>query len=173
MNTQEFQALRAEPRPLLGVSVKVVAPTGQHEEDKTINASANRWATKAELSYTYPLTRRWLLEIEGGVWFLADNDEFVFGTREQRPIAAGELHLVRRIRPGFWASLDANYYYGGRSTIGGVERDDLQRNSRFGGTVVVPYKGKHVFKIGYSIGVVTSSGNDFETLLASYTLLVR
>ena len=66
-----------------------------------------------------------------------------------------------------------NYYTGGRSTIGGEPIADLQRNSRLGGTLVVPFHGRHAFKVGYSAGVVTESGGDYNMLLLSYSRLFR
>ncbi|MCP4896354.1 MAG: transporter [bacterium] len=168
MGLNEFQALRAAPRPILGASLKVLAPTGRYETDRLINVSANRWAAKAELGYMIPIKPRLLLEIEVGAWFFGDNDEFLGVTRKQDPIFATEVHLVRRFKPGFWASLDANFYTGGRSTVDGEHRADLQRNSRFGGTIVVPLAGRHAVKFGYSGGMVTRSGGDFDIFLLSY-----
>jgi hypothetical protein len=173
MTPPEFQELRANPHPILGASVKIVAPTGDYDPDKLINIGTNRWAIKGELGYMIPIEPRWLLEFELGGWIIGDNDDFLDTTREQDPVVTGEFHLVRRIRPGFWASLDLNYYTGGRSTIDGEPVADLQRNSRVGGTVVVPFRGRHAFKVGYSIGVVTESGGDFEMLILSYTRLFR
>lgn len=102
-----------------------------------------------------------------------DNDEFMGVTREQRMIVATELHLVRRFSPGFWATLDLNFYEGGRSTFGGELAADLQRNSRLGGTVVFPFGGRHAIKAAYSTGVVTKSGGDFESFLLSYQVLLK
>ena len=138
MTPSEFQELRQSPHPILGASVKVVAPTGEYDAEKLINIGTNRWAVKGELGYMIPIKPRWLLEFELGGWLIGDNDSFLGETREQDPVFTGEVHLVRRFKPGFWASLDLNYYTGGQSTIGGVEVADLQRNSRLGGTVVVP-----------------------------------
>lgn len=173
MTPAEFRELRQNPRPILGASVKVVAPTGAYDAEKLINISSNRWAVKGELGYIIPIKPRWLLEFELAGWLIGDNDDFLGMTREQDPVLAGQLHLVRRFRPGFWASLDLNYYTGGRSTIGGVEVGDLQRNSRVGATVVVPFRRRHAVKVGYSAGVVTESGGDYETLLLSFTTLVN
>ena len=141
MTPADFQELRAKPHPILGASLKVVAPTGRYDSDRLINVGANRWAIKAELGYTIPLKPRWLLELEAGAWFFGDDDDFLPGKREQEPVFAGQFHLVKRFKPGFWASLDANYFTGGRQTIGGRELGDVQRNSRLGGTVVVPFWG--------------------------------
>ena len=171
MSLVQFQELRRNPHPILGASVKVLAPTGHYEPDKLINVGANRWAIKAELGYMIPLVPKWLLEGELGAWFFGDNDDFLGVTREQTPVIASEIHLVRRFRPGFWAALDLNFYTGGRSTVGGVLSADLQRNSRFGATVAVPLGGRHAIKMSYSTGVVTESGGDFEVFLLNYQLV--
>ena len=119
MTPPEFQALRAEPHPILGASLKVVAPTGKYDPNRLLNVGGNRWGVKAELGSIIPLQPKVLLEIEGGAWFLGDDDEFIAGQREQEPIFGLEVHLVRRFKPGFWASLDANFFFGGRQTIAG------------------------------------------------------
>ncbi len=119
-----------------------------------------------------PLENKWLLEIEAGAWFFTDNDEFLGVTREQEPVFAVELHLVRRFKPGFWTALDLNYFAGGRSTVGGKLSADLQRNSRIGGTVVYPFAGRHALKAGFSMGIATESGGDFKSLLLAYQVLL-
>ncbi|MCP4901262.1 MAG: transporter [bacterium] len=171
MDVSGFQALRSNPHPILGVSLKVQAPTGHYNPNRLINTGANRWSVKAEMGTVIPLNSKWLLELEAGVWFFGDDPEYIQGRREQEGIIAAEIHLVRRFKPGFWASLEANYYTGGRQTIAGDKLVDLQRNSRFGGTVVVPFKGRHAVKFGYSAGVTTDFGTDFDQFLASYQVL--
>jgi hypothetical protein len=173
MTPAEFQQLRAKPRPILGTSLKIVAPIGQYDPNRLLNAGGNRWAIKAEFGAIIPLRPKWLLEIEGGVWYLGDDDEFIVGKREQDPIIGTELHLVRRFKPGFWASFDINYFFGGRQTIDDRELIDVQQNSRIGGTVVVPFKGRHAIKLGYATGIFTEFGTDFDQYLVSYQLLFR
>ena len=173
LTPEDFQELRRNPRHIFGASVKIVAPTGEYEADKLINIGSNRWAIKGELGYMIPIEPRWLLEFDLGGWLIGDNDDFLGVTREQEPVVSSQFHLVRRFRPGFWGSLDLTYYVGGRSTIGGELVADLQRNARLGGTLVVPFRGRHGFKVGYSTGVVTESGGDFQTLLLSYQRLFR
>ena len=172
MNFAEFQALRAAPRQILGASIRVQVPTGAYDADRLVNISANRWASKAEVGYVVPLTPRWLLELAGGVWLFGDNDEFLGTTRAQEPVVSAEVHVVRRFRPGFWGSVDLNFFRGGRSTIAGKHRADLQRNSRFGGTVVVPFAGRYALKFGYSTGVVTESGDNFDSFLVGLQTLL-
>ncbi len=170
MNPAEFQELRRNPRQILGASLKLVAPTGDYEKDKLINVGTNRWAVKAELGYATPIRAKWIVELELGAWYIEDNDEFLGTTREQAPIVAFESHLIRAIKSGSWVSLDFNHYGGGRTTVGGVRRADLQRNTRFGATVAHAITNRHVIKASYSTGVVTASGGDFEILLLTYLL---
>ena len=172
MTPAEFQQLRADPRPILGVSLKLVPPTGYYQSNRLINVGANRWAAKLELGSVIPMRPKWLLEIEGGAWFFGDDPEFITGKREQDPIYAIELHLVRRFKPGFWAALDVNHFTGGRQTIGGVELVDVQENSRIGGTIVIPFLSRHAIKIGYSTGMRTRYGTDFDQFLVTYQVLL-
>lgn len=170
MTTADFQLLRKDPRPILGASVKLLAPTGDYEADKLVNVGANRWAVKTELGYIYPIKKKWLLELELGAWFFGDNNSFLGVTREQRPVGATEVHLIRRIKPGFWAALELNYFWGGRSIVGNEIRADFQSNSRIGGTIVLPFRRRHAIKIGYSTGLITALGGDYQTLLLSYNV---
>jgi len=95
------------------------------------------------------------------------------GTRKQQPIFSGEVHLVKRFKPGLWVSIEANYFWGGRQEIGGTQLEDLQRNSKIGATVAVPIPRRHSFKFGYSIGAVTAFGTDFNQFLVTYTVLLN
>jgi hypothetical protein len=113
------------------------------------------------------------MEFALGAWLFEDNDDFLGTTREQEPIAAADLSIVRRIGPGFWVSLDLNYYLGGRTTIDGTEGADFQRNSRAGLTLVYPLKRRHAIKFAWSSGVVTESGGDFQTILVNYVYVIR
>jgi hypothetical protein len=171
MTVEEFWELRENPHPILGASIKVVAPTGKYDKDKLINIGANRWAVRPELGYVIPLTPKLLLELEAGAWFFGDNDDFVIGKREQDPIYAGEVHLIRRFKPGFWASLEAAYFEGGQQTIGGNQLVDVQRNMKIGSTVVLPIRLGQAIKVGYSTGVITEFGDDFDQFIMSYTMV--
>jgi len=168
MDADGFQALRAKPRTIVGASLMIQAPTGGYQPDKLINAGTNRWAVKPALGVIWPMRPSWLLEVELGVWFYTDNDNFQQQNRQQDPLLSTEFHLVKRFRPGFWASLDLNYYVGGRTIIDNVEQSDLQRNSRIGATVVIPLKERHAIRASLSTGIITEFGGDFESFSLSY-----
>jgi hypothetical protein len=173
MSVEDFQALRTDPRHLLGASLKVIAPTGKYDTGRVLNIGANRWAAKAELGYMLPIRKKLIFEMILGAWFFGDDDSFISGRKEQNPIVAAQLHLVRRFSPGFWASLDANYFEGGRQTIGGNVLGDVQQNARLGATLAVPIRGRHAIKIGYAAGMVTRFGTDFNQFLVSYQALLN
>ena len=173
MTPADFQALRAEPRPILGASLKVIAPTGQHNPNRLINVSANRWATRLELGTIIPLKPKWLLELHAGTWFLGDDDEYLAGPREQEAIFEAQLHLVRRFNPGFWASLDVNFFTGGRQTIGGEEQVAKQDNSRVGATIVLPFARRHAIKLAFLTALRTELGSDSNQALVSYQVLLN
>ena len=168
MTREEFQEFRKNPKPILATSLKVVVPTGEYEPDKLINVGTNRWAGKLKLGYLRPMPGRWVLEMAAGVWVFQDNDEFLGVTREQEPVTALDLNVVKRFRPGFWGSIDANYFLGGRTTVDGDKNADFQRNSRLGFSLAYPFGGGQAVKFSFSAGVVTSSGNDYNTLLLNY-----
>jgi hypothetical protein len=168
MTRAEFQAYRQNPKPILATSLKVVAPTGQYEPDKLINVGTNRWAAKIKLGYLHPMPAKWVLEMAAGVWVFQDNNEFLGATREQEPITALDLNLVKRFKPGFWASIDANYYLGGRTFVDDDKREDFQRNSRLGISLAYPFAERQAIKASFSTGVATESGGDYDALVLNY-----
>ena len=168
MTAAEFQEFLQDPKPIIAASLKLVVPTGEYEADRLINVGTNRWATKLKLAYLQPIKEKWVVEMGAGVWFFEDNDEFLGMTREQEPLTAVDVSMVRRIKPGFWASIDANYYFGGRTTVDDVRGADFQRNSRLGFSVGYPIKPRHSIKLGFSSGVVTESGGKYNTSILTY-----
>jgi hypothetical protein len=168
MDRAGLQALFRNPETIVGASVLVQAPTGEYESDKLINLGTNRWSVKPAIGVIWPLRPGWLLEAEIGAWFFGDNDKFLGTTREQDPVLSTEMHLVKHVRPGMWVSLDANYYVGGRTIVGGEARADLQRNSRAGATMLLPIKGRHALRGSFSTGVAVKSGGDFDMFSLSY-----
>ena len=82
-----------------------------------------------------PLT----LELTAGTTFFTDNTNFLGGkTRSQDPIYSSRAMPSIASAPAIWASLDATYFTGGRTTIDGEANNDLQRNWRLGATLHSP-----------------------------------
>jgi hypothetical protein len=165
-----------QQKTLLGVSLKVVVPTGQYDPTKLINLGANRWAFKPELG----LSQRWghfVVDAYASVWFFTENPEFFChneyfpGTRSQTqaPIAAVETHLSYDVRPRYWVSLDGNFWHGGRTSLDGVENPKtLQKNSRIGVTASFPVSRHGALKLGYAQGAYIRFGGDYKIASAAW-----
>ena len=173
MSPSEFQWFRDNPRVILGTSIKVTLPTGQYMTDKLVNVGANRWAFKPEFAAMIPLLPKLLLEIETSAWFFTQDKDFLMGNRKQEPIFSAELHLVKRLKPGLWLSLESNFFWGGQQKIGENQMLDRQQNSKIGATFAVPFRHRHGLKFGYSFNIVALYGTDFHQFLVTYTLLLN
>jgi hypothetical protein len=165
-----------QQKTILGVSLKVVAPTGQYDGTKLINNGANRWAFKPELGYS----RRWghwVLDAYGAVWFFTTNPEFfahnafVPGaqTQSQKPIGAFEGHLSYDVKPRLWVSLDGNSWFGGRTSLNGVENASTrQTSSLIGASASIPL-GKHQsLKVGYNNTAYVRIGGNYENVSVAW-----
>lgn len=169
MDREAFVALLRDPEPILGASIRIVAPTGQYDDTRYINIGTNRWSTRLQVGYIHPFGNRWGLEVTAGAWLFGSNDDFVGMTRTQDPIFAGEVHLIHILPSGTWLSADANYYAGGRSYLDDQRRPDFQRNSRAGLSASWPLLRRHILKASFSTGVATESGGDYEIYSLTYT----
>jgi len=154
---------------ILGISVTVAPPLGQYDSTKLINLGTNRWSFRPELGVSRT-NGRWVLEAMAGVWLFTDNTNFVGGrTREQDPIAATQVHVTFKFKRSTWLAADANYYTGGRTTIGGKQNLDLQRNSRIGATFSSAIGRGQAIRMSVSRGAYTTIGADFTSIAASYS----
>ena len=162
---------------LLGVSLKVVAPTGQYDPTKLINWGTNRWSFKPEFGYSQRWGGKWVLDGYFGVWFFTTNSDFwsrniyFAGTRSQSqsPIGALEGHLSYDFKPRLWASLDGNFWFGGKTTVNGVQNPlSEETNSRIGGTVAIPITRHQSLKFSYSTGTYIRFGGNYQNVSAAW-----
>ena len=163
---------RANRRPtIIGVSLAVLPPLGQYDRTNLINLGSNRWSFKPEVGVSHAITR-WTMEGYAGVWTFTANDQFYRGTsiRTQEPVVALQGHVSYTLRPRLWFSGDATWYSGGTTSVDGVQKADLQRNSRVGATVSLALSRRQSFKISGSTGATTRVGADFKTLAVAWQL---
>lgn len=149
---------------IIGLTFRLTAPTGVYQTDKQINIGTNRWSFEPELGISKAIGP-WTLEGAAAVVFYTDNDEFDTDlTRQQAPIYSTQFHVSYTFANRIWASLGATYYTGGRTTIDGVERNDLQKNWRTGFTLALPVDRRNSIKLVAQSGVSTRTGTDYDTL---------
>jgi hypothetical protein len=118
MQAEQFSRWRQ--KTLLGISLRMIAPTGQYSSTQLINWGINRWALKPEIGYS----RRWgnwVLDGYGGAWFYTANPADFHVPhpvpQTQEPIGSFEGHLSRDFGRGTWISLDGNFWMGWRDDI--------------------------------------------------------
>ena len=148
---------------LLGVSVIVVAPTGQYDPARLINPGYDRWAFKPEIGYSRHLSN-WALDLYGGAWLYTANEASYPGTyiETQSAVYVAEAHLSYSVTPRLWISADGNFWAGGRSSVNGENPSRFQRNSRVGATVSIPLTRHWSAKASFSSGVYIPLGGDFN-----------
>ena len=167
MTLQEFMEFR--PKTMIGASLIVRAPTGQYDPTRLINIGTNRWGFKPEVGVVHVMGR-WAIDAYVGGWFFTDNTDFFAGlTRSQDPILSTQFHVRRLFRRGLWAAIDANYWWGGKSSLNDVEGDDLQNNSRVGLTFAWQVWKNHSLRFAASRGAFTRIGGDFDSFGLSYS----
>lgn len=149
---------------IIGASLQMSAPLGQYDSSKLVNIGTNRWFVKPELGISKALGPL-ILDLAAGVTFYTDNDNFFGGhTREQDPIYSLQGHMIYDFGHSVWGAVDGTYYTGGRTTLDGVEGNDLQESSRVGLTLALPVTRHNSIKLYASTGVSTRTGSDFDAV---------
>jgi len=147
---------------IIGASLQVSAPIGQYDPDKLVNLGNNRWFFKPDMGISKAVGPL-VFELSTGVYLFTDNTDFFGGqTLEQNPVSSTQIHVTYNLSRGIWAALSGTYDYGGRTTIDGVQQDDLEENSRLGATLAFPVNRNNSVKLFASTGIRTSIGNDFD-----------
>ena len=133
--------------------------------DKLVNIGTNRWSIKPELGLSKGLrtvdagTRRWRLP------FIPTIMTFSAARPARRtPSTPYRDTCSTTFAPAYGRQLDITYYTGGRTTIDGVEGNDLQKNIRLGATVALPVTRHPAVKLYASTGVSTRTGSDFDAV---------
>jgi len=169
LGVKEF--VRSERPTIVGVSLSIGAPTGQYDRSKLINLGGHRWAFKPEAGISHRVNN-WTVEGYAGVWLFTDNDEFYTGSaiRSQERILTFQSHVSYMFKPRLWVAADGTWYSGGTTSINGVRKADLQRNSRIGATMSLPIGRWQSLKFSGSTGATTRVGSDFNTLGVAWQL---
>ncbi|HEY6293440.1 MAG TPA: transporter [Terriglobia bacterium] len=168
MEAPEFR--KWKQKTIIGVSLKVLAPTGQYDPHKLVNWGANRWAFKPELGYS----ERWgkvVFDAYGGAWFYTTNPQYYTGHNEQsqQPIGALESHLSYDFRGRTWVSLDGNFWFGGVTSLNGIaDLKTRQTSSRIGATGSIRLDKHQSLKFSYSDGEYVRFGGNYQSVSVAW-----
>jgi hypothetical protein len=159
-------------KTLLGVSLKVVAPTGQYDPTKLVNWGTNRWAFKPEFGYS-KRRRNLLLDGYAGVWFYTANPSSyslpIPKRQTQEPIGSFEGHLSYDLKPRLWFSLDGNFWFGGVTSLTGIANPATrQTSSRIGATASFPLGKAQSVKVSYNDGAYIRFGGNYQSISVAW-----
>jgi len=97
------------------------------------------------------------------------NDSYFNGRRlEQEPTCTPQLHATYNFGRGVWLPVSGTYDYGGRPTVNGVEREDLQSNTRMGATLALPVNTNNSIKLYANRGLPTRISNNYDLIGAAW-----
>ena len=158
-------------RTIIGVNLEVSPPFGEYHDNKLVNFGTNRWTVTPDVGFSHRVGR-FTLEGAGGFSWFSDNGNYFGGQRLEQKILysarAGVLYHLNR--PGAWIGLGGAYFNGGETSVDGIERGDLQKSSRLGAAISIPFGRRHNVLFKYSSGITTRIGGDFDNYNLAYTL---
>jgi hypothetical protein len=156
----------------LGALFRVRIPVGEYNPTKLINLGTNRFAFKTGLAASYDFSTKLIGEVHLNSWFFTENKEFFNGNSvKQKPLVSLQAHLSYQFKPGFWAAVSYGKSHLGETVLNGVEKNDLQNNSRTGIAFAHRLNNNHSLKIAATTGVSTRYGSDYTTVLLAYQFL--
>jgi hypothetical protein len=165
LTPEEFA--RRSPETTFGVSLAAVAPTGAYHDQYLINVSSHRWAFRPEIGGSHPIGN-WFVEGSAGMWVFTPNTDFYGGhLRGQEPLWTLQAHIGYNFGPGFWVSLDANQYMGGRTSMDGVTGNNYQSVFRYGATISVPLGNGFSAKASWGSWLTAHNGGAFDRVGAT------
>ncbi len=162
MSMKEFANYKQDT--IVGVSLAVIAPSGQYDPSKLVNLGTNRWTVKPEIGVSKACGSL-IAEFAAGMYIFTDNNQpFQKNTLEQKPLYNFQGHLIYSFGKGIWAAVDGNYYTGGRTTQDNIMDDNMQQNWRVGGTLSFPITKQNSIKLYGSTGVYSRTGSSFDIM---------
>jgi hypothetical protein len=169
---QPIEMAKWKQKRLLGLSLRMVAPTGQYSGTKLVNWGGNRWAFKPELGYS-ERWGHWVLDGYAGLWSYTTNSASYAGPvtkpQSEAPIGSLEGHLSHDVKPRLWLSLDANFWWGGITRLSGIQNlATKQTGSRIGGTVSLPISKHQSIKASYSNGTYIRFGGNYQSVSVAW-----
>jgi hypothetical protein len=158
----EFRSYRQDL--VVGASLQVSVPAGQYDDTKLVNLGTHRWFFKPEIGVSKALGP-WTFEGQAAVTLFTTNNDFFNGNkRAQDPLYSLQGHAIYNFPSGIWASVDATYFAGGRTTLNGTLNSDLQQNWRVGATLALPVDVYNSIKLYASKGASARTGDSYDLL---------
>jgi hypothetical protein len=157
-----------QQKMIIGTSLVISAPTGLYYKDKRINLGSNRWAFKPEIGVSKRFKHIYA-EAYSGIWFYADNKEFLVDkTLQQKPVFSLQAHVCYYFKNQMWIGIDGNWFNGGQTLVNKAPSGDLKDNYRVGATWSMPFAKRHAVKLQFHIGAFTNTGYNYNLVSVGY-----
>ena len=156
------------PTKISGISLQIMAPTGQYDYERLINLGSNRWAFRPQWGFSRYI-KNWIVETYLSTRFFTKNNNFLDGNElRQKPFSAIKVHAIRSFPRNWWIALDAGYGFGGKTFVNGEERDSRISTIRLGLTLAIPVGMHHTFRLTGITGIRLERGSDFDAVALTY-----
>jgi len=166
LNVSDFANYK--PENVSGISVQIIAPTGDYNSNKLINLGSNRWAFKTQWGFARNINK-WIIESYVGLWIFTNNTNFLNGNElSQKPLYTFKIHVIRELPKNMWVALNVGYGIGAKTEVNGNPRDTEISTARLGLIYAVPIAKKHSIKFTYLSGIRFKKGPDFDSVSLSY-----
>jgi len=167
--------LRYEPRLSIDVIGSLAVPIGEYRSDQPLNIGQNRWYGRIGAPIVWQIgswapERRTTLEFLPAVWLFGPNNDFVGKTMTTDALFQLEGHLTHNFAKGFWGSLDAVWYSGGKATIDGVPGSKLN-NAGLSFTAGYQINDNAQLTVGYGSTLGDNSPSDLRLSQFRVTLV--
>jgi hypothetical protein len=161
-------------RTTVGLSIAVTLPFGQYFDDKLINLGQNRFVFRPQAGMIHTWNK-WSFELTTSTLFITNNNDFYGGKKkEQAPIFAVQSHLIKRFKPGYWASFSVGFGSGGKSTIDGESMDDRRVNLLGAISLGVPLSLSQGTKIAYIRSeALEDVGSDVNSFVLGWSYMIN
>lgn len=156
----------------LAFSPYLFLPTGEYDNDQTLNMGANRWAFRGEFNLTKGFEvvpdHKLYFEVTTGLDVFSRNDDFLDGhDMDQDPLFNLESHLSYDLTKTVAASLDYYGHWGGSVDVDGDDVEDSETNSQtLGGTLTWGFAPGWQALAQYRHDVYNENGIEAQTIQA-------
>jgi hypothetical protein len=166
MKISEFS--NYNPGKISGISLQIIAPTGNYDPNKLVNIGSNRWAFKTQWGFARNFNK-WIIESYVGMWLFTKNTNFLNGNQlSQKPLYTLKVHFIRELPKKMWVALNVGYGIGGKTELNDVPRDTEISTARLGLIYALPVAKNHTLKFAYISGIRFKRGPDFDAVSISY-----
>jgi len=158
----------------VGVSVAIRLPIGQYYDDKLLNLGDNQFKIVPQIGIVHN-RGKWSYEFTAsGIFYTKNNDFLNVNEKKQDPTLGLQAHIIRKFKPGYWASISSAYGLTGQSIINSEpisdERIDIIGSLAFG----FPVAKMQGMKIAYFLSdTMTDIGANTNTFALGWSILFK